>query len=333
MRLGAASVWLSEHHFFEDGYLPQPLTFAAAIAARTTRIRIGTAVLLAALRHPAQLAEEAAIVDILSNGRLDLGVGLGYRVPEYEGFGRTFDRRFAQTEAVLREVIRLWDDRRRHPRARAATACRSGVASSVPVARVSPVNSARACSRSTPTLMEPYRAGLGAGGHDPASRRGSRRCATSCSPTTPKPCGRSSGPTSRTSGTRTTATPSRAPARPHRARSTPTAGARRARTVRRPASACSRPSRPRRTSARSPTACPRCRCTCGRASPGMPDDLVDRHVELASTELRDRLAPDATVGAAAARRGMRRRRAASRGSSRTPRPSATMILEARRCGG
>ena len=107
-RLGAASVWLSEHHFFEDGYLPQPLTFAAAIAARTRSIRIGTAVLLAALRTPAQLAEEAAMVDILSNGRLDLGVGLGYRVPEYEGFERTFDRRFAQTEAVLREVLRLW---------------------------------------------------------------------------------------------------------------------------------------------------------------------------------------------------------------------------------
>src|SRR5271154_6108597 len=85
-RLGASSVWLSEHHFFEDGYLPQPLTFAAAIAARTSRIHIGTAILLLALRPAIQIAEEAAIVDILSNGRLELGVGVGYRVPEFEGF-------------------------------------------------------------------------------------------------------------------------------------------------------------------------------------------------------------------------------------------------------
>ena len=86
-RLGVDSVWLSEHHFFEDGYLSQPLAFAAAIAARTRRARIGTAVMLPALKHAAQLAEEAALVDVLSNGRLDLGVGAGYRVPEFEAFG------------------------------------------------------------------------------------------------------------------------------------------------------------------------------------------------------------------------------------------------------
>lgn len=169
-RLGAASVWLSEHHFFEDGYLPQPLTFAAAIAARTTRIRIGTAVLLAALRHPVQLAEEAAIVDILSGGRLDLGVGLGYRIPEYEGFGRTFDRRFAQTEACLREVLRLWDE---------------GGVTPGPVQRPMSIWGGFFGPRGAhltgelgagllaldPALMAPYREGLAAGGHDPASAR------------------------------------------------------------------------------------------------------------------------------------------------------------------
>src|ERR1700674_3649137 len=91
-RLGADSVWLSEHHFFEDGYLPQPLTFAAAIAARTRHVRLGTAVLLPALRQPAQLAEEAAIVDLISDGRLDLGVGVGYRVPEFAAFDADIGR-------------------------------------------------------------------------------------------------------------------------------------------------------------------------------------------------------------------------------------------------
>ncbi len=169
-RLGAASVWLSEHHFFEDGYLPQPLTFAAAIAARTRSIRIGTAVLLAALRTPAQLAEEAAMVDILSNGRLDLGVGLGYRVPEYEGFERTFDRRFAQTEAVLREVLRLWAEGGVTPLPVQQPMSLWGGFFGPRGARLAGELGAGLLAVD-PALMAPYREGLVAGGHDPASAR------------------------------------------------------------------------------------------------------------------------------------------------------------------
>jgi alkanesulfonate monooxygenase SsuD/methylene tetrahydromethanopterin reductase-like flavin-dependent oxidoreductase (luciferase family) len=80
-------VWLSEHHLFEDGYLPQPLTFAAAIAARTRHVRIGTAILIAPLRRAAQILEEASLVDQISTGRLELGLGAGYRQPEYALFG------------------------------------------------------------------------------------------------------------------------------------------------------------------------------------------------------------------------------------------------------
>ena len=60
-RLGIDSVWVSEHHFFDDGYLPQPFTMLAAIAARTTRVLLGTAIVVAPLHHPVHLAEQAAI--------------------------------------------------------------------------------------------------------------------------------------------------------------------------------------------------------------------------------------------------------------------------------
>lgn len=103
---GLDGVWLSEHHLFEDGYMPQALTFAAAIAARTRRMRIGTAILIAPLREPLHIAEQAAIVDIVSGGRLDLGLGAGYLPQEYEAFGRPLERRFELTEACIAELSR-----------------------------------------------------------------------------------------------------------------------------------------------------------------------------------------------------------------------------------
>jgi alkanesulfonate monooxygenase SsuD/methylene tetrahydromethanopterin reductase-like flavin-dependent oxidoreductase (luciferase family) len=109
-RLGLDAVWLTEHHFFEDGYLPQPLTFAAAIAARTERMRIGTAILLAPLRPAVDIAEQGAIVDLVSNGRLELGLGAGYRVLEFKAFGVDMADRFPLLEERAREVRRLWDE-------------------------------------------------------------------------------------------------------------------------------------------------------------------------------------------------------------------------------
>lgn len=109
-RLGADSVWFSEHHLFDDGYLPQPLTFAAAVAARTERVRIGTAVLLAALRHPRHIAEQAAVVDLISAGRLDLGMGAGYSAVEFAAFGVDIARRYELVDAAVVEVRELLRD-------------------------------------------------------------------------------------------------------------------------------------------------------------------------------------------------------------------------------
>jgi alkanesulfonate monooxygenase SsuD/methylene tetrahydromethanopterin reductase-like flavin-dependent oxidoreductase (luciferase family) len=108
--LGIDSVWLTEHHLWEDGYLPQPLTLAAAVAARTRTMRIGTAVLLAPLRPAIDIAEQAAVVDLVSGGRLELGLGAGYVVPEFEAYGVSVNDRFALLEERVVEVDRLLRD-------------------------------------------------------------------------------------------------------------------------------------------------------------------------------------------------------------------------------
>lgn len=174
--LGIDSVWLSEHHLFEDGYLPQPLTFAAAVAARTSRVRIGTAVLVAPFRDPAHLAEEAAVVDVLSGGRLVLGLGAGYVNWEFELFGADRRRRYDETDETVRRLHELLGP--------------DGRITPPPVNRPVPVwvgyqgpkGAARAgrlgvpLMSLNPDLLEPYRQGLQEAGHDPASARMAGLC-------------------------------------------------------------------------------------------------------------------------------------------------------------
>ncbi len=105
--LGFDSVWLTEHHFVEDGYTPSPLVLAAAIGQRTSRMRIGTNLMLLPLADPVRLAEDAAAVSLLTGGRFDLGVGLGYRQLEFDYFGRNLKNRPSLMEegvAILRQA-------------------------------------------------------------------------------------------------------------------------------------------------------------------------------------------------------------------------------------
>jgi alkanesulfonate monooxygenase SsuD/methylene tetrahydromethanopterin reductase-like flavin-dependent oxidoreductase (luciferase family) len=89
--LGYRNMWLGEHHFSTYGLLSRPCQFATYIAAKTTRLRVGTAVIVVPLHHPLLIAEEIATLDILSGGRLDIGLGRGYQRYEFERFGLKLD--------------------------------------------------------------------------------------------------------------------------------------------------------------------------------------------------------------------------------------------------
>jgi probable F420-dependent oxidoreductase len=95
-----------------DGNWLEPLVFLTAVAATTTRIRLGTAVLLAALRRPAVLAKQLATMDVLSGGRVDLGVGVGWQREEYEAVGLSFDERGRLLDHTLEVCQLLWTQRR-----------------------------------------------------------------------------------------------------------------------------------------------------------------------------------------------------------------------------
>ena len=103
-RLGYSSVWFTEHHFTRHGIVSATLSVLAYLAGLTDTIRLGTAVTVLPFHNPVQLAEQTATVDVLSNGRLDLGVGRGYQWGEFHRMGVPMDeatRRFEEAMAVL----------------------------------------------------------------------------------------------------------------------------------------------------------------------------------------------------------------------------------------
>ena len=100
-KLGFHSVWMAEHHFSNYGYLPRPLVMASYVAAKTKRIRVGTGVIVLPLHHPLIVAEEVAMVDILSNGRLEVGLGRGYQPYEFD----RFDQKLSESRERWNESI------------------------------------------------------------------------------------------------------------------------------------------------------------------------------------------------------------------------------------
>ncbi|HEU5150278.1 MAG TPA: LLM class flavin-dependent oxidoreductase [Iamia sp.] len=105
--LGLDAAWVCEHHFTDSGYLPAPFVALAALGERTERITLGTDVMLASMWDPVRFAEEAAVADQLSGGRLVLALGLGYRDVEFEGLGlhrRDRVARLTECVRVLRQA-------------------------------------------------------------------------------------------------------------------------------------------------------------------------------------------------------------------------------------
>jgi alkanesulfonate monooxygenase SsuD/methylene tetrahydromethanopterin reductase-like flavin-dependent oxidoreductase (luciferase family) len=107
-RHGCFSIVLCEHHASPDGYLPTPLILAAAIAARTSTVPIQVAAALLNLYDPIRLAEEIAVLDILSGGRVSYVLGLGYRPEEYAMFGVPWRGRGRRLEALVEVLRRAW---------------------------------------------------------------------------------------------------------------------------------------------------------------------------------------------------------------------------------
>ena len=105
---GFHGFFFGEHHQDKDGFLPSPLVVCAAVAARTKTIQIGTSVLLLPLHHPLRVAEDAVTLDIVSGGRLVLGVGLGYQEADFRAFGLEKKHRVGRFEEGVEVLRHSW---------------------------------------------------------------------------------------------------------------------------------------------------------------------------------------------------------------------------------
>ena len=107
---GLASAWVSEHHFADDGYLPGTMPSLGALAAATDDVEIGTCIALAPLYDAVRLAEDAATVDLLSDGRMTVGMSIGYRDLEFDAFGAPKEERVDRTVDAVRTLRAAWSE-------------------------------------------------------------------------------------------------------------------------------------------------------------------------------------------------------------------------------
>jgi alkanesulfonate monooxygenase SsuD/methylene tetrahydromethanopterin reductase-like flavin-dependent oxidoreductase (luciferase family) len=105
---GFTNAWIPEHHLAEDGYIPSPMVVMSAVAARTKTLKIGGGIALAPLYHPVRFAEDTAVLDIISNGRVEMGLGIGYRSREMAAYGVDLKTRGKLFDEWLEIVTRLW---------------------------------------------------------------------------------------------------------------------------------------------------------------------------------------------------------------------------------
>ena len=111
-RTGYDAVWLAEHHFSSFSICPSVHMMGTLAAARTTRLRIGTAVSLAPFYHPLRLAEEVALLDVLSGGRVNWGAGRGFARVEFTAFGVPPEESTTRFREAVEIVLRAWTDER-----------------------------------------------------------------------------------------------------------------------------------------------------------------------------------------------------------------------------
>jgi len=106
--LGFDSIWPAEHHFTEYGYCASPALSLAAVASVTKRIRLGTGVVVLPFNHPIRVAEDFAMLDLMSDGRVDFGVGRGYQPGEYKGFGIDQTKSRGIFNESLEVILQAW---------------------------------------------------------------------------------------------------------------------------------------------------------------------------------------------------------------------------------